>query len=142
MRIIPVSLAIFYKFQNNILHVWVQTRTDDGPFHGLLEFPGGGIEAGETPLVAARREVLEEVEINIERVPSELFGMYMNQFPGKTIQLYVHLFPEVSELKGKGEWLSIEAERLSSPFQGLIPYPNHKIIDDLYLALQKRVHSW
>ena len=65
MKLVPVALALFYEKLEDGLNVWVQTRTDDGPFHGLLEFPGGGIEAGETPLAAAVREVEEEVGIVI-----------------------------------------------------------------------------
>jgi len=142
MRIIPVSLALFYEFTNNVLKLWVQVRTDDGPYHGLLEFPGGGIENNESPMDAAKREVFEEVGISIDHLSGELMGVYLNQFPGKTIQLYVHLFPVIPELEGRGQYLEIAAEKMSAPFQGLIPGPNHKIIDDLYLALQKRVHSW
>ncbi len=135
MRILPVALAIFYQHENEVLKVWVQTREDDGPFHGLQEFPGGGIEAGETPLVAAVREVQEEVGVTILPESGKLFGVYPNEFPGKTILLHVFLFPPVSGLAGKGQWLSISALELSSPYRGIIPPPNHKIIDDLFLAL-------
>lgn len=135
MRLIPVALAIFYELKDETLKVWVQTREDDGPYHGLQEFPGGGIEAGETPLIAAVREVEEEVGIVISRAEGRLFGVYSNEFPGKTILLHVFLFPPTAELEGKGQWLTIKAPELSSPYQGIIPSPNHKIIDDLFLAL-------
>lgn len=138
MRLIPVALALFYrKLANNDLDVWVQVRTDDGPYHGLLEFPGGGIEPGEEPLAAAVREVEEEVGIVISPHDGKLMGTYSNEFPGKTILLYVFLFPESADLAGKGKWLRIEKENLSEVYRGQIPTPNHKIINDLYAILQK-----
>ena len=135
MKILPVSLAIFYEQGGETLKVWVQTREDDGPYHGLQEFPGGGIESGETPLLAAVREVEEEVGVVIRPEDGKLFGLYQNSFPGKTIVLHVFLFPPTPALQGKGRWLTVERPELSAPYTGLIPSPNHKIIDDLFLAL-------
>lgn len=136
MKLLPVALALFYRqLENEVLEVWVQVRTDDGPFHGLLEFPGGGIEAGETPLMAAVREVQEEVGIEINPDLGQLMGTYKNELPSKTILLYVFLFPEVAALKGKGSWLRIDKETKSSSYQGQIPPMNHGMIDDLYRYL-------
>lgn len=135
MRLVPVSLALFYRKTNDELQVWTQVRTDDGPYHGLLEFPGGGIEAGEEPLAAAVREVEEEVGIMIEPASGKLMGIYPNELPGRMIMLYVHLFTPTNDLEGKGEWLSIKAPDLSLPYTGKIPGPNHRIIDDLFKSL-------
>lgn len=135
MKLVPVALALFYEKIGESLKVWVQTREDDGPYHGLLEFPGGGIEAGETPLQAAVREVEEEVGITILPADGKFMGTYQNELPNKTILLYVFLFPQTPDLVGKGQWLTIDHPELSSGFKGLIPGPNHKIIDDLFLAL-------
>lgn len=136
MKLIPVSLAVFYRLPGpDLLEVWVQTRTDDGVFHGLLEFPGGGIEPGETPLAAAVREVEEEVGLKIRGEEGKFFGMYRRELPGKAILLYVHLFPEPAGLTDKGQWLRITREELSSVYEGKIPGPNHQMIDDLYRYL-------
>ena len=137
MKLIPVALAIFHEKIGSTLRVWVQVREDDGPFHGLLEFPGGGIESGETPLEAAVREVSEEVGIEVSGHLGQFMGTYPNIFNGRTILLYVFLFPRPKELEHKGQWLSIEERELSQPFQGQIPGPNHRIIDDLFHALNK-----
>lgn len=133
MKLIPVALAIFHRrVAPDVLEVWVQTRTDTGIYHGLLEFPGGGIEAGETPLMAAVREVEEEVGIKISPDDSRFMGVYTNELQGKSILLYVFLFPESHELIGKGEWLRIESPALSEAYRGKIPGPNHRIINDLF----------
>ena len=136
MKLIPVSLVLFYReASSGVLEVWVQTRTDDGIYHGLLEFPGGGIEPGETPLAAAVREVEEEVGIRIRPEDGKFMGVYRRELPEKAILLYLHLFPEYSGLADKGQWLTITRENLSSPYEGKIPGPNHQMIDDLYRYL-------
>jgi 8-oxo-dGTP diphosphatase len=135
LKLIPVALAVFYRQQEKTLHVWTQVREDDGIFHGLLEFPGGGIEQGETPLEASVREVEEEVGIVIGPQDGKFFGTYTREIPGKMILLNVFLFPEQSGLLNKGHWLTITKESLSSPYAGKIPEPNHQIIDDLYRSL-------
>lgn len=134
MRIIPVSLCVFYE-KGDSLKVWVQRRTDDGPYHGLFEFPGGGIEANETPLMACVREVEEEVGIEIDPLDHHFFGNYSRELGDKVILLYIYLFPKHKELEGRGQWLEIEANKLSSPFLNKIPPLNHQIIDDLYKTL-------
>jgi mutator protein MutT len=135
LKIFPVALALFYrKTSDQKLEVWVQTRTDDGPFHGLLEFPGGGVEPKEAPLEAVVREVEEEVGILINPQNAKFMGTYTNDLPTKTILLYVFLYPDQASLADKGQWLQID-ETLSAKYRGKIPGPNHRIIDDLYRAL-------
>lgn len=136
MKLLPVSIALFYRRPaENILEVWTQTREDDGIYHGLLEFPGGKIEKDETPLDAVVREVHEEVGIEIKPVEGRLMGIYTNPLHGRVILLNVFLFPDQVALAGKGKWLRIEKETLSSVYAGQIPSPNHQMIDDLYRSL-------
>lgn len=135
MKLVPVALALFYEKLDDSLKVWVQVREDDGPYHGLLEFPGGGIEEGETPLQAAVREVEEEVGITILPEDGKFMGTYHNQLSNKSILLYVFLFPRTPSLEGKGQWLPLTRPELSACYKGKIPGPNHQIIDDLFNAL-------
>ena len=135
MKLIPVSLALFYSYSHPKLKVWTQVRTDSGPYEGLLEFPGGGIESGEVPLEAAIREVEEEVGIRVDPNLGRYMGTYVNESPSRRILLYVHLFPAVDDLTDKGHWLEVEEKLLSSPYVGKIPKPNHQIIDDLFRYL-------
>lgn len=136
MKLLPVSIALFYrKVSPDILEVWTQVRSDDGVYHGLLEFPGGKIEAHESPLEACVREVEEEVGIKIFPEAGRLMGVYSNPLKEKTILLNVFLFPDTPLLQEKGEWLRISQGSLSSPYEGKIPSPNHQMIDDLYRSL-------
>lgn len=136
MILVPVSIAIFYKTKkDSTLEVWTQVREDDGVFHGLLEFPGGGIEPSETPLNTVVREIEEEVGICVRPDDAKLMGIYSHSIPGKEILLNVFLFPYYQELENKGHLLEINHSTLSSPFMGKIPGPNHQIIDELYHSL-------
>jgi 8-oxo-dGTP diphosphatase len=136
LKLIPVSLALFFRKQSDdVLEVWTQVREDDGIYHGKLEFPGGGIEAGEDPLTAVVREVEEEVGIIINPSEAKFMGIYSNIMDTKTILLNVFLFPDQPGLATRGQWLSITKSDLSGPYRGQIPTPNHQIIDDLYRSL-------
>jgi 8-oxo-dGTP diphosphatase len=134
MKLIPVALAIFYR-QTDVLEVWTQRRTDDGIYHGLMEFPGGKIEVNETPLEACIREVEEEVGIRVEPKDATFMGIYPNYLEKRTILLNVFLFADPSSLDHKGQWMKIDGGGLSSHLRGIIPTPNHEIIDDLYRSL-------
>ena len=135
MKLLPVALAVFYKLSEEKLHVWTQTRLDDGIYHGLLEFPGGGIEENESPLEAVVREVHEEVGIIIQPHEGKFMGIYPHFVKEKVILFNVFLFSDQPHLSSKGTWLSIEREKLSSIYEGKIPGPNHLIIDDLFRSI-------
>jgi 8-oxo-dGTP diphosphatase len=133
VKLIPVALALFHRrLSNNELELWVQERTDEGPYQGLLEFPGGGIEKGETPFSACVREVQEEVGIDISAEKEHFMGIYRNEHSERVILLYVFLFRDVESLEGKGEWLRLETLSDSENYRDKIPGPNHRIIEDLF----------
>ncbi len=52
---------------------------------GLFEFPGGKIEAGETPYEAIVREIREELEWEV--TPLELLATVTHEYPEFTIRL-------------------------------------------------------
>lgn len=60
----PRAVAILYNTQNQVL---LMLRRKNGKVYATL--PGGGIEEGETPTEACKREVLEEVNLVVEVGP-------------------------------------------------------------------------
>jgi 8-oxo-dGTP diphosphatase len=69
-RILCVALSVVCGPENTITFV----RQRHGPFAGNWLLPGGGIEVGEDPELAAIREVREEAGLQISS--SELFALY------------------------------------------------------------------
>ncbi|MCE2680225.1 MAG: NUDIX domain-containing protein, partial [Burkholderiales bacterium] len=55
---IDVAVAILQREDGNVL--WCQ-RPEGKPYAGYWEFPGGKLEAGETPWQALVREIHEEL---------------------------------------------------------------------------------
>ncbi len=140
---IIVSIVLFLKEINaDSFQVWVQVREEIGPLFGLLEFPGGKIEAGETPEIAGRREVLEEVGLSIPRKsPMVLFKCQDYSTDLKNICLFCFLSDYDQLPKDKGQWLTIAYDQKSEPLQGQIPPINHVILDDLAVYIQSQFNA-
>lgn len=141
-KLVPVSIVIFLKKpSNNSITFWVQPRETEGSLKGLLEFPGGKIEAGESPVDAAIREVHEEVGLEITHKENlNHFKIHSYQFEGKNISLYVYLYnikDSVPLLDKIGKWVEVDFEEKSKKLRGLIPPVNHIIIDELVEYIKK-----
>lgn len=82
-KIIHVAIAILNQ-QGKTLIAWRDEHLHQG---GQYEFAGGKVEHGETPMQACRREVLEEVGIDIEHW--RYFDEIIHQYDDRMVHLHV-----------------------------------------------------
>jgi mutator protein MutT len=138
-----VSIVLFLKEINeSSFQMWVQVREEVGPLYGMLEFPGGKIEDGETPETAGRREVLEEVGIVIpEESRMVLFKQQDYSTDLKNICLFCYISNYDQLPQEKGQWLTVRYDQKSAPLAGKIPPINHVIIDDLAVYIQSQFNA-
>lgn len=101
MKIIRVVAAVI-RDKDRIF----ATAKGYGDFKGLWEFPGGKIEAGETPQQALTREVMEELNTEIE--VGELIDTIEYDYP--TFHLSMDCF-WAKIIKGELELKEAQADR-------------------------------
>jgi 8-oxo-dGTP diphosphatase len=138
--ILPVSIVIFVKdIGPKGLKLWMQKRDSSGPLNGLMEFPGGKIEPLESSEEAGRREVHEEVGVDVQEF-LPLFKRHPYVSGETTILLHVHFSKFQNLPEDKGEWFEFEFGKLSHHLDGLIPKVNHEFID-LFLEYIEKQNS-
>ena len=138
---IPVSIVIFLRNKSDQgLELWMQERREDGPLNGLWEFPGGKIEANEDSFQAGKREVLEEVGVDLGDRELPLFITHPYEYNDRKVCLYVHLCQEVDPPSKLGKWWPLDFEKKSKDLDGIIPPVNHHIIDELLIFLEKEAN--
>jgi 8-oxo-dGTP diphosphatase len=81
-RPLSVVAGILRDAQGRVL---LAGRLHDHPFAGLWEFPGGKIDGAETAEAALRRELREE--LGIEVVASEPFLSIVHDYPDRSVAL-------------------------------------------------------
>lgn len=82
---IHVAVGIIRK-NNEIL---IAKRPPGKPYSGYWEFPGGKIEPNETVEAALKRELHEELGIEISA--SQVLFEHTHSYPDKTVLLKIHL---------------------------------------------------
>ena len=103
--------------------VLIAERIGDHAFDGLWEFPGGKIKDGEEPLSALKRELGEE--LGIEVLAQTLFMSLDHNYPDRSVSIDFYLINTwVNTPKGRGgqalKWLRPDAleEGLFLPADG------------------------
>ena len=86
MKILQISVGII---RNATGEIYITQRAADSHMAHKWEFPGGKIEAGETPEEAVIRELQEEVGITATSL--HLFDKLEYQFPDRHITLWFWL---------------------------------------------------
>jgi 8-oxo-dGTP diphosphatase len=135
-----VSIAVFLKdIGPDSFKLWTQVRLEEGPLFGMLEFPGGKIEVGETPEEACRREVHEEVGVLLPADEKLVLFKYQDySVDTKNICLFVFLSKFTDFEATEGDWHVISYAEKSDYLQGKIPPINHVIIDELAVYIKNQ----
>lgn len=122
-----VAVIIFVDSKGLVL---LQQKTYDAPrFPGVWSFFGGSVEEGETPITAATREALEELEIQISATDLTFF----KEFPygGKKIHVFTTPLSDNTALvlhegRGMGFFSHTECEHLA------LAEPTQVILSDYF----------
>lgn len=124
-----IGVAVISNQQGKIL---IDRRKAQGEMGGLWEFPGGKIEVGETVEECIRREVQEELGVEVA-VGARLTTIH-HRYKTFNVTLYVH---DCQYLSGEAKPLECEEIQWVNPSQMnqyKFPQANTQIVD----ILQKR----
>lgn len=126
MKIVDIAIAIVKDSKNDFL---ICLRPDDTHQGGKWEFPGGKVEAGETPEQAMLRELLEEVDIAATHY--HLFEKCFFDYGDKQLNLYFYLIEQFT-----GRAISKEGQPLKWVSKNQLanydfPEANNKVINKL-----------
>ncbi|MGL5965793.1 MAG: 8-oxo-dGTP diphosphatase MutT [Kluyvera sp.] len=129
MKILQISVGIIRNKQGEI---YITQRAADAHMAHKWEFPGGKIEAGESPEQAVIRELQEEVGITVTSL--QPFDKLEYQFPDRQITLWFWLVDGwEGEPWGKegqpGRWVA-QRELVAEEF----PPANAPVIEKLILG--------
>lgn len=138
MKLVPVAVAMFYRpGASGGFETWVQQRTD-GPLKDKWEFPGGKIEAGESPWEALVREIREETNVVVAGT-GDLLGIFSHDYGDKRVLLHVFRVPWVETLAlATGRVVPLSPQKNGSEW-GLDLLPaNFQLVDHLCRSLYDR----
>ncbi len=138
MILIKVAVGVILNDQKN--QVFLTRRKSTQDLAGLWEFPGGKLEASEAPHAALKRELKEEVGIDVTKFESLLVKAHHYQH--KSVELHCFVIMqyqlEIAPQEGQeGKWVSVD--KLDAE---IMPEANKEIIDILRQYLSNKVsHS-
>lgn len=75
---IRAVVPVFVFLLNEQNEVYLQKRANTGYMDGFYDTPSGKTDEGESPKVAAKRELMEEAGVQVDEKDLELFHSYLN----------------------------------------------------------------
>lgn len=126
MKRIEVAVGIIF---NTLGQVLVGQRTVADQYLGKWEFPGGKIEEGETVTQALRRELREELAIELET--SEDFMTLEHNYPDRNVRLSIQVVKQYSGQPKGAEGQALQWCELPELVQLDFLSGNQPIIDKL-----------
>lgn len=121
-----IGVAVIWNDQRQVL---IDRRLPKGVLGGLWEFPGGKIEPGETILDCIKREIWEELGIEIEVGEHLITVDYV--YTHLRVTLTVHHCRHLTGVPQPLECDEIRWVKLDEMDQFTFPKANDKIIDAL-----------
>lgn len=127
-----IGVAVIWNDQSQIL---IDRRRPEGLLGGLWEFPGGKIEPGETVEECIKREIREELEIEIE-LGSHLITIY-HAYSHFSVILNVYHCRHLTGVPRPIECDEVRWVTLDELDQFTFPQGNLQIIDALRQQCQR-----
>jgi len=128
-ELVKVAVAVITNHKNEVL---LSLRADDAHQGGLWEFPGGKVENNETVLAALKREILEE--LNIEIINASMFKSIQYQYPDKSVLLEILVVDSFNGDPEGAEGQQIKWQKIDKLKTSDFPLANRSIIHALQLS--------
>jgi len=123
-----VAIALIHNQTSDIL---LQQRAESVHMARLWEFPGGKVELGESPKIALRRELKEELGIVVTQ--ARLFFSFNYQYPELAIRFHVFVVEAYEHLPMGHEGQLIRWQALADLSLSSMPPANQTIVQALRL---------
>ncbi len=121
-----VGVGVVWDGKGRVL---ISRRPEDGMLGGMWEFPGGKLEEEESPAEAVRRELREEMEIEVE--VGELVVRVDHEYSHLRVTLHAHHARHVAgtpRARAATDWAWVEPGRME---EYAFPRASHAVIERL-----------
>lgn len=122
-----IGVGIICNHKRDIL---IDRRRAEGEMGGLWEFPGGKVEPNETIQECIKREIKEELGIDVS--VGECLTIIEHQYPQFQVTLFVHYCQYIEGIPQAIECEEVRWINLSEIDKYTFPEANYEIIDLLH----------